>query len=41
MSEEEIYTNSLEKIKTKIRRWKPIDSPCRNCTNYITNIGFL
>ena len=41
VSEEIIYTNSLDKLKTEIRRWKPNDCPCRVCENYIADVGFL
>ena len=33
--------NSLNSFKKLIRKWKPIDSPCRLCKNYIADVGFL
>ena len=39
--EEIRYTDSLEKFKNKIRRWKPNNCPCCICKNYIPNLGFL
>ena len=38
--EEIRYTDSLEKIKNKIRRWKPNNFPCCTCKDYIANVGF-
>ena len=39
--EEIRYTDSIEKFKNKIRRWKSNNCPCLICTNYIPNVGFL
>ena len=39
--EEIRYTDSLEKFKNKIKRWKPNNCPCRIFKNYIPNVGFL
>ena len=33
--------NSLNSFKKLIRKWKPIDCPCRLCKNYIADVGFL
>ena len=35
------YVDSLETFKRKIRMWKSKNSPCRNCKNYIPNVGFF
>ena len=32
---------SLSKFTKKIRKWKPIDCPCRLCKTYIQGVGFL
>ena len=28
-------------FKTTIRRWKPVDCPCRLCKNYLGGLGFV
>ena len=28
-------------FKTTIRRWKPVDCPCRLCKNYLGALGFI
>ena len=35
------YVDSLETFKSKTRKWKPNNCPCRICENYIPNVGFL
>ena len=35
------YKDSLEKFKTKIRRWEPNDYLCHICKTYIPNVEFL
>lgn len=32
---------SLSKFTKKIRKWKPIDCPCRLCKTYIQGVGFM
>ena len=32
---------SLSKFTQKIRKWKPIKCPCRICTTYIRDLGFV
>ena len=34
-------TESLDKFKTKIRRWKPLKCPCRLCKIYVQGIGYI
>ena len=33
--------DSLDKFKSKIRKWKQIGSPCRKCKNYKYGVGFV
>ena len=33
--------NSLNNFKKSIRKWKPIDCPCRLCKTYVADVGFL
>ena len=33
--------NSLNNFKNSIRKWKPIDCPCRLCKTYVADVGFL
>ena len=33
--------NSLNSFKKSIRKWKPVDCPCRLCKNFIADIGFI
>ena len=35
------HTNSLENFKKLIRKWKPINCPCRICKDFIPNLGFV
>jgi hypothetical protein len=32
---------SLEGFKSKIRKWKPTNCPCRICKHYIAGVGFI
>ena len=32
---------SLEKFKLTIKKWKPINCPCRLCKDYVPNLGFV
>ena len=32
---------SVPNFKTMIRKWKPIDCPCRLCLKYIKDVGFI
>ena len=32
---------SVLKFKREIRKWKPMDCPCRLCKTYIKQIGFI
>ena len=32
---------SVANCKTKIRKWKPVNCPCRICATFIPNLGFL
>ena len=34
-------TDSLDNFKNKIRKWKPINCPCRLCKDYVSNVGFV
>ena len=34
-------TDSLDNLKNKIRKWKPINCPCRLCKDYVSNVGFV
>ena len=34
-------STSIEKFKLKIKKWKPINCPCRLCKDYIPNLGFV
>jgi len=33
--------NSLAGFKREIRKWKPVNCPCRICKIFIPNLGFL
>ena len=33
-------SEALDIFEGKIRKWKPIDCPCRLCKKYIPNLGF-
>ena len=33
--------NSLAGFKKEIRKWKPVNCPCRICKVFIPNLGFL
>ena len=33
--------DDINSFKTEIKKWKPIDCPCRLCKSYITNVGFV
>ena len=33
--------NSLNEFKSKIRKWKPRQCPCRMCKTYIGGVGFI
>ena len=35
------YLNSFESFKKSIRKWKPINCPCRICKTYLPNVGFV
>ena len=32
---------SLNEFKKQIRKWRPLDCPCRLCKNYIPQVGFI
>ena len=34
-------SKTLDIFKDKIRKWKPINCPCRLCKKYISNLGFI
>ena len=34
-------SETLDIFKGKIRKWKPINCPCRLCKKYISNLGFI
>ena len=34
-------SETLDIFKGKIRKWKPINCPCRLCKKYIPNLGFI
>ena len=34
-------SETLDTFKSKIRKWKPINCPCRLCKKYIPNLGFI
>ena len=34
-------SETLDAFKGKIRKWKPINCPCRLCKKYIPNLGFI
>ena len=38
MAEEIRHIDSLEKIKNKVRRWKPNKCPCHIWKNYVPNV---
>ena len=33
--------NTLTEFKRKIRRWKPVNCPCRLCKIYVPGVGFI
>ena len=33
--------NSLKEFKTKIKKWIPINCPCKLCNTFISNVGYL
>ena len=33
--------DSLENFKLKIKKWKPVNCPCRLCRDYVPNLGFV
>ena len=35
------YLISFENFKKSIRKWKPINCPCRICKTYLPNVGFV
>ena len=34
-------SSTLDIFKMKIRKWKPVDCPCRLCKTYIDKVGFI
>ena len=34
-------SESVDKFKFKIRKWKPIKCPCRLCKIYVQRIGYI
>ena len=39
----DIYKNMLDlnSFKLALKRWRPVNCPCRICKVYITNVGFV
>ena len=33
--------SSLSSFKDKVRKWIPVNCPCRLCQNYIDGVGFI
>ena len=33
--------NSLNSFKESIKKWVPINCPCRLCKNYLNGVGFI
>ena len=33
--------DDINSFKTEVKKWKPIDCPCRLCKSYIANVGFV
>ena len=33
--------NSFQVFESEIKAWRPTNSPCRLCKNYIENLGFV
>ena len=33
--------DSLEQFISKIKKWKPVNCPCRLCKTYVKNLGFV
>ena len=34
-------SGTLQIFKSKIKRWVPVDCPCRLCKTYIPQVGFI
>ena len=34
-------TKSLNSFKESIKKWKPLNCPCRLCKTYVNGVGFL
>ena len=32
---------SLDSFKREIKKWKPVDCPCRICKTFVPNLGFI
>ena len=34
-------SETVEMFKTKIKRWIPVECPCKLCKSYVQNLGFI
>ena len=34
-------SKSVDQFKTKIRKWKPENCPCRLCKTYVLDVGYI